>query len=130
LTFRLTEEEFRALGLKEIGSNNVNRKAEPSRPSGNPGPLPEPERTLRREREESNPLKKVGTKCFEIRVISYRSRFADPDNMCPKVWIDELVSLGYLPADDSRVVAGVTKKVELCFKEDERTEIEIWEVEW
>lgn len=63
---------------------------------------------------------------FFIKVVSYRKRDMDPDNLCPKYYIDEIRKAGYIPDDSSKYIMGIHKSVVLA--EEEKTVIEIFQV--
>lgn len=48
---------------------------------------------------------------YRIFVVAYRRRHVDPDNLCPKWYIDELVKANILPDDSSKYIESITKKV-------------------
>lgn len=60
-----------------------------------------------------------------IRITSYRQELIDPDNFCPKYFIDSLRYAGIIPDDrpEDISIEQIQKKVAL--RSDERTEIEI-----
>jgi hypothetical protein len=62
---------------------------------------------------------------FDVRIVSYRKRHLDPDNLCPKWYIDEIVRAGLIPDDSSRYIRFVIKQV-VVGKGEERTVIKIF----
>lgn len=59
-------------------------------------------------------------------VTAYCRRHTDPDNLCPKWYIDELVRAGIILDDSSRHVAWIAKSVVKIGKaEEEKTVIEV-----
>ncbi len=125
-----TEDEARAFGLVKDKNGNWHQtsKNAASRPSVDTSPLPQPQHPVRRV-EATAPQEGATEGAYEICVVSYRRRAADPDNICPKVWIDLLVEQGWLPDDSSRFVQRVTKEVVLIRESEiETTEIEIWKL--
>jgi len=61
---------------------------------------------------------------FEITVTSFSRFHCDPDNLCPKYFIDELVRAGLLEGDSSRHISWIKKQVvKVKNEEEERTEI-------
>lgn len=62
---------------------------------------------------------------YQVRVISYRQRLLDEDNLIPKYFIDSLRYCGVLPSDapDKTHITTTQKKVET--KQQEKTIIEI-----
>lgn len=67
-------------------------------------------------REESH------SKRFRIRVTSFRSRLIDPDNLCPKYFIDCCRYAGLIPNDTSE---DIVLEVAQQKSSSERTEITI-----
>lgn len=83
---------------------------------------PEPKQAFQNEsmgkasREGSHPTR------FHVRVASYRRRLIDPDNLCPKYFIDCLRYCGWIPDDSAK---QITLEVSQEKSINERTEIEI-----
>lgn len=141
---RWTEDEAREFGLRKDKDGNwyqpaPSRTARSGRKGSNTREMPKSQCAIRigaeKQEEQENREGKTGEvgnkkgvkETYVIRVVSYRHRDMDPDNLCPKVWIDELVKLDYLPDDIGGYVDRVVKVVEVIKKTDqERTEIEIW----
>jgi len=66
---------------------------------------------------------------FIVSITSYRRRHLDPDNLCPKWYIDEIVRAGYIPDDSSKFIVRVEKQVvKIEAPERQRTVIQIFEV--
>ena len=59
-----------------------------------------------------------------IRVVSFRARLCDPDNLCPKYFIDCL-RYAELIADDTPEHVTIEVAQVKCRRAEERTEIEI-----
>lgn len=66
--------------------------------------------------------KEKDSACFSVRITSYRSRLLDPDNLCPKYFIDCLVYAGIV-RDDSPQAIRITVEQFKCAKAEERTEL-------
>jgi len=66
-----------------------------------------------------------------IRIVSYRSKLADPDNISGKAAIDGLVHCGILRNDSSKEVASyrADEQYKVDNAEDERTVIAITEID-
>lgn len=83
---------------------------------------PKPEQVVRdeplaeEERETKNPAR------VAVLITSYRKRLLDPDNLCPKHFIDGLRYAGIIPNDRPQ---DITLQVRQEKSKDERTEIEI-----
>jgi len=63
-----------------------------------------------------------------IRVTSYRKRRHDPDGVSVKAVLDGIVRAGILADDSTEQIKSVTFE-SIISKEEEKTIIEIWEVE-
>lgn len=89
-------------------------------------------------RETKGPAKKrKGTKSggaassprWLIVVTVYASYYVDPDNLCPKWYIDAIVKEGLLPGDSSRDILRVEKSaVKVPSIKDEKIVIECFEL--
>jgi hypothetical protein len=62
---------------------------------------------------------------FSVRVTSYRRRLIDPDNLCPKFFIDCLRYCGAIPDDRAQDITLEVRQEKVKRKQDERTEIEV-----
>jgi hypothetical protein len=62
---------------------------------------------------------------YIVRVISYRRRLLDEDNLCPKHAIDALRYCGWLPSDAPDKCHIETRQVKVKGKENEFTELTI-----
>lgn len=90
-------------------------------------PRPKPEQDVRHEPVEKEKRKTENPKRFLVSIVSYRSRLCDPDNLCPKYFVDCLRYAEIIP-DDSPAeielkVSQVKEKRKL-----ERTEIAVYEI--
>lgn len=85
-----------------------------------PCPVPEPaashEPVAAKKGKDSNP------KRFHVRVVSYRRRLCDADNLCPKYFIDCLKYAEIVPDDSAKYI---TLEVSQEKSKDEQTLIEI-----
>lgn len=61
---------------------------------------------------------------IHVRITSFRSRLLDPDNLCPKYFIDCLRYSGLIPDDRAQDIALEVRQ-EKVKRTEERTEIEI-----
>lgn len=88
-------------------------------------PAPKPEPIVRHEplgtegRESPNPAR------VHVCVTSFRRRLCDPDNLCPKYFVDCLRYAGFIDDDTSRHIELTVKQEQVHGVENERTEIEI-----
>ena len=62
---------------------------------------------------------------FHVRVVSFRRRLLDPDNLCPKYFIDCLRYAGLIPDDRAQDITLESRQEKVGSKAEERTEIEI-----
>lgn len=62
---------------------------------------------------------------FVVRVVSYRVRLLDEDNLCPKYHIDGLRYAGLIPSDAPDCTRIITTQEKVRSKDQERTEIVI-----
>jgi hypothetical protein len=94
------------------------------------GAVPKPKRCVRRKTQGPDGVEKsrkgkggTGVK-FRIVVTSYRNRHCDPDNLCPKYYIDEIERAGLIPDDSSEYITEVVKRVRVI-KGEPKTVIEV-----
>lgn len=92
--------------------NNINRAVSRAFPE----PIVQHEPVAAKEREASHSGR------IHVRVISYRRRLCDPDNLCPKYFIDCLRYAQIIPDDRAK---DITLEVSQEKSNDERTEIEV-----
>lgn len=93
-----------------------------------------PKRSVRKEpagkdrtKEATQGDSQSGGRCGII-VTAFCRRHTDPDNLCPKWYIDQLVRSGVIQDDSSKVVAFIRKAVvKIGAREKEKTVIEVVE---
>ena len=134
-----TEEELHALGYQEDAdgvfrqrdfAKTPTRRDLPLHRDQDSGQMPKPKQDNGDEAQRSNGPKKRGKNKsqgdpqFTIEVTSYRRRNMDPDNLCPKWYIDECTRAGLIPDDSSKYVKEFKKKV-IQTKGEEYTLIKI-----
>ena len=132
MVIRWTEEEAIARGFKKDKNGNWSLLRSPD-PRQVPKPKPSPSKLVKKADGDKEKRKDKGEKgnsdCFVIEVISRRCRHCDPDNLCPKWYIDELVRAKVIPDDSSKYIIRFVKKVRLVkTKEEEQTIIRIYKV--
>jgi Holliday junction resolvase RusA-like endonuclease len=95
----------------------------------------DPGQTSDVERNPSNePVAKRKATAFDtpvsVRIISYRSRLADPDNISGKAAVDGCVHCGILRDDSAKEIASyrADEQIKVQNETDEKTEIVITEV--
>ena len=84
---------------------------------------PKPQQAIRHEPLGSKQVKVEHPKRCKISVVSYRKKLLDPDNLCPKFFIDSLRYEGLI-ADDTAAHVVIEVRQEKV-KDDPRTEITI-----
>jgi len=62
---------------------------------------------------------------IHVHVVSFRTRLCDPDNLCPKYFVDCLRYAGIIPNDREEDISLEVRQVKVSSKTEERTEIEI-----
>ena len=134
---RITEEEAIKWGFVKDEKGNWRQAPfmDPKIQSGSSNALSRTKRDIRSEskKEVTNKEKvKRGDEegnNYRIVVTSFRRRHFDPDNLCPKFFIDKLVELGLIEDDSSRYVSSVEKRVIKMSSdsgEEEKTIIEVF----
>lgn len=61
-----------------------------------------------------------------VRVVSFRKQLIDPDNLCPKFFIDCLRYAGLIRDDRAQDIALEVSQTKVNSKDEERTEITLW----
>jgi hypothetical protein len=93
-------------------------------PNGSsPGPLPQPP-VLHDPLEQAKGKTKDSGRTI-VRVVSYRRRLLDEDNLCPKYFIDGLRYASLLQKDSPESCHIQIAQVRVRVKADERTEITV-----
>lgn len=134
MSLRWTEEEAKRAGFRKTAKGDWIYERQVTVRVNNPSPLPQSERNIRRETKRPTKAKapvqadSKGTNSFTLEVISYSHRHRDPDNLCPKWYIDEMVRAGILPDDSSRFIRAITKSVvKITKEENEKTIIRVYQ---
>jgi len=84
-----------------------------------------PERPVCHEPLATNKGETSHTSRIHVSIISYRRRLLDPDNLCPKYFIDCLRYAGFLQDDREEDITLQVSQVKVKGKDQERTEIEL-----
>lgn len=87
----------------------------------------EPQRPIRNEPMAETPRKETHTGRFRVGVISYRWRLIDPDNLCPKYFIDCLRYAEIIPDDRPEDIELSVKQIK-CAKGEDRTIITVEQI--
>jgi hypothetical protein len=112
-----TNEQFQALLRKPaIARRN---------PAGGEAQSPVPERPVRHEPLGQEEGKDGDTGRYAVRIVSRRGRLLDPDNLCPKYFIDGLRYAGFIPDDRPDVIGLAVSQEKTAQKEEQATIIEI-----
>lgn len=93
--------------------------------SGSESKGAEPKRIIRHESVGQAPRKEGYPNRFKVSIVSYRKRLIDPDNLCPKYFIDALRYEGLIPDDTAREIVLEVRQEKAVTKCFERTVIEI-----
>lgn len=90
-----------------------------------PSPHAKLERRPRPRALAKSKAQKGDSRRFFVRVISYRVRLLDEDNLCEKYGVDCLRYSGILPGDSAAEARIVTSQEKVSSKDEERTTYEI-----
>ena len=82
----------------------------------------EPQPVVRHEPVAAPPRKAGDTGRVRVCVVSYRARLCDPDNLCPKYFIDCLRYAGLITDDAPDCITLEVRQVR-CRRHEQRTEI-------
>ena len=97
----------------------------PNHENNDPPQSPKPERPFLSQSVGQEKGKAGDTKSVHVRVTSYRRRTIDPDNLCPKYFIDCLRYAEIIKDDTAAHITLTVGQEKVASKSDERTEIEI-----
>lgn len=90
-------------------------------------PGPKPEQNVRHEPVGKKKGKAGNPVRFLVCIVSYRSRLCDPDNLCPKYFVDCLRYAEVIPDDSQAEIELKVSQVKVK-RELERTEITVYEI--
>jgi hypothetical protein len=82
----------------------------------------EPEPVVRDEPLAAPPREDRDAGRVRVRVVSFRTRLCDPDNLCPKYFIDCLRYAGLIADDTPECITLEVRQVR-CRRREQRTEI-------
>jgi len=88
-------------------------------------PDPEPQQTVRHDSLGPKQRKKADSKRYKVCIVSYRKRLIDPDNLCPKYFIDALRYCGVIQDDTAKHIAVEISQEKVDRNFDVRTEITV-----
>lgn len=86
---------------------------------------PEPQQAVRNDALAASPRKEGHTARIHVRVVSYRLRLIDPDNLCAKYFVDACRYAGFIPDDSAKDIEYSISQEKVNTKELQRTEIVI-----
>lgn len=86
---------------------------------------PEPQPAFRHEPLAAAPGEESHPSRFRVCVVCYRQRLTDPDNLCPKYFIDCLRYAELIPDDTAAVIELAVRQEKVRLRSDERTELEV-----
>ena len=107
-------------GDQELARERVN-KHEDNRTS----PGPEPESPVQHEPVAAQAGEAKNPSRIHVRITSFRCRLLDPDNLCPKYFVDCLRYAGLIPDDRAQDIALEVRQEKVSTRAQERTVIEI-----
>ena len=113
---KLTADQLKNLGYVERDGEWVKAGRAVSRA--------EPQSIVRDESVAASSRKAGDTGRVRVRVISFRARLCDPDNLCPKYFVDCLRYAGLIADDTPEHITIEVAQVK-CRRKEERTEIEL-----
>lgn len=118
-----SREQLEALGYVEITPGIWHKQNEihslDTARSAKPEPAVRNESVAKAAREKSHPAR------FLISVESRRRRLVDPDNLCPKYFIDCLRYAELIPDDSARFVEVRLLQLKVARKEQEGTQVTV-----
>jgi len=92
---------------------------------GNPSPRPQPQPVVRDEPLGPVPRTDGDGPRYAVRIISFRVRSVDPDNLCGKHFIDALRHAGIIPDDTTAIMDYSISQQKVKSKEEESTQITV-----
>ena len=113
---KLTAEQLRNLGYVERNGEWI--KARGAASGAEPQPIVRHEPVAAPARKARDPIR------VRVCIVSFRSRLCDPDNLCPKYFIDCLRYAGLIADDNPECITLEVRQVR-CRRNEQRTEIVI-----
>ena len=111
---RMTAEQLKQAGYVERNGEWHKARGVASRAESEP--------PLRHEPVAAPPREARNAERVRVRVVSFRARLCDPDNLCPKYFIDCLRYAGLI-ADDAPDFITLDVRQVRCRRHEQRTEI-------
>ena len=113
---RLRERIHQALQDKSTNYADQNRS---------PLSSPKPEQAVCNGSDGQIPGETKHVQRVRIVIESFRRKLLDPDNLCPKYFLDGIKYAGLIPDDSPDKIELIVRQTKVDSHEDERTEIEI-----
>ncbi len=88
-------------------------------------PSPKPKRPVRHEPLAAPAREKGNVGRVVVRIKSFRCRLLDPDNLCPKYFIDGLRYAGLIAGDSPQEIVLEVRQEKVATRKEEHTLIEI-----
>ena len=88
---------------------------------------PKPQRTVQHEPVEPKTGAGEHSKRFVVRITACRQRLLDPDNLCPKYFIDGLRYAGLIPDDTPDQIELEVRQEKVTLQSDECTVIDLYQ---
>lgn len=100
---------------ERVNKHENNRS--PSRTQPEPAVCHEPVAEKKGEAEHSTRIR--------VSIRSFRTRLLDPDNLCPKYFLDCVRYAGFIKDDSEKFITLEVSQIKVKTKAEERTEIEV-----
>ena len=113
---KVTAEQLRNMGYVERNGEWIKARGAASRAEFEPVVRDEPVAAAARETRDAGRVR--------VRLVSHRARLCDPDNLCPKYFVDCLRYAGLIADDTPEHITLELTQVK-CRRSEERTEIEL-----
>jgi hypothetical protein len=119
----LSEQDFRAM-FPRASADTIAANTNENHPY-NSTPGSELESPIRNESVAASAGKAENPKRHVVSITSYRARLLDPDNLCPKYFIDFLRYCGAIPDDREEDIILEIKQEKVAHRAQEKTVIQI-----
>lgn len=113
---RITREQYEAILARRAARRNQAYSA---------AQCPKPQPIVRNEPVATEERERENTSRVHVRVTSFRVRLCDPDNLCPKYFIDCLRYAGLIRDDRPQDITLEVKQERVANRKLIRTEIEL-----
>lgn len=96
--------------------------------AGRPASGPQPQRLVQNESVATAPGKAQDAKRVRVSITAFRVRRLDPDNACPKYFVDCLRYANFIHDDRDEDIILEIRQEKAASKADERTEITVFKL--